>query len=331
MFTASLDIAVINLLTVLSNGKIYSYKTLTTKLNCTFLSLFKTICHATQYGIEIEWIKGNNIYWAKSFTWLKEETVYSYLNDQADLFGLTRFDLLDSTNNYLNRNKSLYLKHVSIPVIISELQTKGRGTKNRSWISNLGGCLTFSILWKFKRNIQHLTTLSLVLGVCLIRVFRNLSLAYVQLKWPNDILYNKKKIAGILIECGPNNNSVAAIIGIGVNFKLSLSQVSKIGYAVTDLFEISDKVHDRNHVLAMLLIELHHVLSTFEINGFKVFRDEWNSYHAYQGHRIVLHFPDKSSVEGIVDGVQDDGSLVLITSTGRKEFKVGEVSLRVKT
>ncbi|MCP5245278.1 MAG: biotin--[acetyl-CoA-carboxylase] ligase [Burkholderiales bacterium] len=316
----------------MSDGRIYSYKTLTTKLNCTFLSLFETICVASHLGIEIQRVNGISLYWDRSFVWLNEDTIYSYLNDRSSLFGLTKFDLLDSTNSYLYRNKSLYLKYDPIPVIVSELQVKGRGTKNRCWISNLGGCLTFSVLWQFKRKIQHLSTLSLVLGVCLIRVFRNFTCRDVQLKWPNDILYNKKKFAGILVECGATqDNSVAAIIGIGINFQLSLNQVTTIDYAVTDLFEISGRAVDRNHILALLLIELHRVLSTFEINGFSVFRDEWDCYHAYQGHNILLSLPDRSIVEGIVDGVQDDGSLVLKTSSGRKNFSVGEVSFKVKT
>lgn len=240
--------------------------------------------------------------------------------------------MLDSTNSYLIRNKSVYLKHGTIPVIVSELQTKGRGTSNRNWFSNLGGCLTFSILWQYKHKIQHLPSLGLVVGVSLIRVFRNLALTSVHLKWPNDLLYKNKKFGGILIECNTNEQiSTAVIIGIGVNFKLSSNLASLVDYAVTDLYEITGYMLDRNQILALFLIELRHVLNTFENYGFHVFRNEWQSYHIYQGQNIVLRLPNRLNVEGIVDGVQDDGSLTLITSSGRKNFNVGEISLRAKS
>ena len=152
MYTVSSNDVNFKLLSVLSDGKIHSYKTLTSKLNCTSLSLFESIRVVSNHGIEIKQINNTGIYLIQPFgwIWINEKAVYSYLREQRELFNLTKFDLLDSTNNYLNRNKPFYLKYVSTPVIVSELQTKGRGTNNRSWLSNLGGSLTFSILWKFK-------------------------------------------------------------------------------------------------------------------------------------------------------------------------------------
>lgn len=331
MLTVITDYNILKLLRILSDKNIHTYKALASKLTCTVLCLLKSIHLASKYGIKIDLINGLGVFWKQPIVWINNEAVYLYLNDQKNSFNLSKFDFLDSTNNYLNRNKSFYIKHVPTPVIVSELQTNGRGTNNRNWFSNLGGSLTFSILWRFKRKIQHIPSLSLVLGISLIRVFKNLSVSDVHIKWPNDILVKKKKFAGILIECGTNvDGSISAIIGIGINFNLSSILASYVDQPVTDLFEISGKHLDRNQILALLLIELRHILLVFETDGFSVFREEWERYHVYQSQSVVLHLPNSSSVEGIVEGVQDDGSLVLITSSGRKRFNIGVISLRDK-
>ena len=155
-----------------------------------------------------------------------------------------------------------------------------------------------------------------------------MSLKDICLKWPNDILYRNKKFAGILTECSTHNHTISAIIGIGINFNLSSNLMDLIDYSVTDLFEISGKRYDRNYILALLLVELHAALSVFEVYGFSVFRDEWESYHAFHGQEVTLHFPDESCISGIIDGVQDDGSLVLTTASEQRIIDIGEIRLR---
>ncbi|SFK42009.1 BirA family transcriptional regulator, biotin operon repressor / biotin-[acetyl-CoA-carboxylase] ligase [Nitrosomonas aestuarii] len=280
--------------------------------------------------IHILQVRGLGLCWLRPFEWISESKIRSYSNVPLLNYNIAIFDILDSTNSYLLRNKSYYIADERTPVVVTELQSCGRGTHNRVWYSNLGGSLTFSILWRFERSIKHLSSLSLVLGVCLVRVFQNLSLDKVQLKWPNDVLYNKRKFAGILIECSTNSDgSITAIIGIGVNLKLASHIPDSINYSVTDLYHISGKFHSRNRILALLLSELDSVLQAFENEGFSIFRNEWESFHAYQGQNVVLHLPDQCPIEGIVEGVEDDGTLFLITSSGRQQFAIGEISLRV--
>ncbi|GJL76639.1 biotin--[acetyl-CoA-carboxylase] ligase [Nitrosomonas sp.] len=323
------DKSIFQLLKILSDGKIHTYKSLSASLGCTSLSLVKFLQDTFHQDIDINQIRGVGLCWQRPFEWINESVVRSYLSDQERNFNIVIFDLLDSTNSYLLRNKSYYLKDIRTPVVVAELQTRGRGTNNRSWFSDLGGCLTFSILWKFKRNIKYLSSLSLALGVSLIRAFKNISLDNIQLKWPNDIVHNKRKFAGILIECKTNRDgSVTAIIGIGVNLKLSSNIPHCLNYSATDLFQISGRMHSRNQILALLLSELRCVLESFGTDGFSIFRDEWESYHAYQGQSVVLHLSNQDNIEGIVDGVKNDGSLVLITSSGRQHYNIGEISLR---
>ncbi|SER60732.1 BirA family transcriptional regulator, biotin operon repressor / biotin-[acetyl-CoA-carboxylase] ligase [Nitrosomonas sp. Nm51] len=330
MYTKS-TVDLFHLLRILSDKKIHTFKSLSAELNCSSFTLFKYISDFSFHGILITQIKGVGICWRLPFIWIDEDSLNSYLNKFSYLFNLIKFDLLDSTNNYLIRNKTFYLKHIRIPVVVAEWQTSGRGTKNRDWFSNLGGSLTFSFLWRFTRNSQNIHALSLVLGVSLVRVLRRLLLPNIFLKWPNDVLYNNKKLAGILIECSTSShNSVAAVIGIGINFKLAPNLAKFMDYAVADLFGMAGHQIDRNRILALLLIELRNVLIVFEDHGFSFFRKEWMRYDAYHGQAVVLKFPDGSIAEGVVEGVQNDGSLVLRTVSGRKIFSMGEISIRAK-
>ncbi|MCB1949695.1 MAG: biotin--[acetyl-CoA-carboxylase] ligase [Burkholderiales bacterium] len=319
------------LLKILSDKKIYTYKSLSAELSCTTIALSKYISELTLQGIEISHVYGTAICWPRPFIWINEISINSYLYNISHHFNLIKFNLLDSTNSYLLRNKSFYLKQKRIPVIVTEWQTNGRGTRNRNWLSNLGGSLTFSFLWCFTPHVRNIHTLSLILGVGLVRVFRKLKLPNIYLKWPNDIIFNKRKFGGILTECSTNgHHSITAVIGVGINFKLASNLVESLDYPVADLFDITGQQVDRNRILALLLTELRNILSTFEKKGFGFFRDEWVSYHAYHGQTVILKFWDGSIFEGVVDGVLNNGSLVLSTASGQKVFSMGEISMKAK-
>jgi len=219
-----------------------------------------------------------------------------------------------------------------IVVVSAEIQLNGRGRENRKWYGGvLGNTLSFSILWRFENDASILSGLSLAIGVALVRVLRSTTNSDIYLKWPNDILHDNSKLAGILIELrGKMNEPAFAVIGIGINFQLSHSIKSLIPQNVTDLLQCTGKLHDRNEILSKLLIQLYIVLSDFEKYGFSYFKDEWMSYHAYQGKNVTLFFPNKQSIDGIVDCVNNDGSICLITSDGKRSYNTGNISMRLK-
>ncbi|NBQ68054.1 MAG: hypothetical protein EBU46_04145 [Nitrosomonadaceae bacterium] len=138
-------------------------------------------------------------------------------------------------------------------------------------------------------------------------------------------------MAGILVELrGKIDGPAFAVIGIGINFHLPFSIKSLIKQKVTDLLQCTGKVHDRNEILSALLVQLYTVLSHFEEYGFSYFRDEWISYHAYHGKNVTLLFPNNKSVVGVVDDVNNDGSICLITPNGKQSFNTGNISMRLK-
>src|SRR5258708_17842929 len=194
--------------------------------------------------------------------------------------------------------------------------------------SRPGGALTFSILWRFDQGAGFLSGLSLVVGIALVRVLRKHGAADVMLKWPNDLLWRHLKLAGILIElAGDVMGPTVAVIGVGINLRLPDSVKARIDQPVVDLAKIG-VAQDRNDLFAEILGELDSTLRTFSADGFAPFREEWDRLHAYQDKMVRVRMPDKSEMEGRVQGVGDDGALQLHTRSGARKLYGGEMSLR---
>ncbi|GKS68830.1 BirA family transcriptional regulator, biotin operon repressor / biotin-[acetyl-CoA-carboxylase] ligase [Nitrosomonas sp. PY1] len=268
-----------------------------------------------------------------NITLLNLESLTKYLYPESKQFILQILDSTDSTNSFLInllKNKQISDSTDFIYVVAAELQTKGRGRNGHSWRSGFGESLTFSLSWRFKKYpASQLSSLSLIIGIAIIRVLRHFSIEGVSLKWPNDVLVNRSKIAGVLIELRSGiRNSYQTVIGIGINFNLSENTRNCIDCNVTDLFEVTGKLLDRNLILSALLVEIKKTISHFEMFGFSYFKNEWISYHAFEGKHVCLNMPNNQIVQGIVDGVNDNGAICLLTDSGRKMFDVGEISLR---
>jgi BirA family biotin operon repressor/biotin-[acetyl-CoA-carboxylase] ligase len=149
------------------------------------------------------------------------------------------------------------------------------------------------------------------------------------LKWPNDVLWRGRKLAGILIEMqGDMLGPSAAVIGIGLNCRLPAVLRDRIDQPAVDLESACGAAPDRNRVFAMLLIELARVLDAFARDGFAPLRDEWQRHHVYQSQPVQLALPDGAIVSGTVEGVAEDGALLLATQTGPRRFHSGDVRLR---
>lgn len=208
-------------------------------------------------------------------------------------------------------------------VVVAEAQTAGRGRRGRSWLSAPGDSLTFSLLWRFTPGTVP-TGLSLAVGLAVARALAKVSSCETALKWPNDLLKEGKKLAGILVELVPGAPH-AAVIGIGLNLHLPDALPDEIRATATAL----DAPVEADCLLAALLIELRRVLETFAETGFAGLREEWMARHAYQDVPVRLLSDFAPPRDGVCRGVDADGAL-LFESAGRIErILSGEISLRV--
>jgi len=216
-------------------------------------------------------------------------------------------------------------------LLIAEHQTAGRGRAGRSWLSAPGHSLTFSLAWRFEGGLQALTGLPLAVGTALAETLGRLGQP-VQLKWPNDLLKDGDKLAGILVEtqaaAGPGG-ATWAIVGIGLNLAMPDELEARIGRAVAAVPWLARM--DRDTLMAAVLDGLAQALREFAAKGFAAFSARWNMLHAYQGQPVTIVDRGEVLHEGLAAGVDDGGRLLLDTEQGRMAIVAGDVSLRVKT
>jgi BirA family biotin operon repressor/biotin-[acetyl-CoA-carboxylase] ligase len=211
---------------------------------------------------------------------------------------------------------------------IAEHQSAGRGRAGRSWLSSPGDSLTFSLAWRFASadGPQRLSGLPLAVGVALAEALAGQGVP-VQLKWPNDLLRDGAKLAGILIETQTGAGATVAVIGVGMNLRMPDALEQQIGRQVAAAPWLARM--DRNALVALLLDALAAALAQFERHGFAPFAARWNVLHAWAGQKVAIIDHGVTLQQGRAAGVDDSGRLLLDTDTGRVAIAAGDVSLRL--
>jgi BirA family biotin operon repressor/biotin-[acetyl-CoA-carboxylase] ligase len=217
-------------------------------------------------------------------------------------------------------------------VFLAEYQTAGRGRRGRSWVAPPGGSICLSLSWTFREVPPDLAALGLAVGVCGLRALQQLGLGKVALKWPNDILADDKKLAGILIELRAESDGPACvIIGIGVNVALGSALLQKIGEmggaSATDLVTAGLIQPSRNALAAALVSQIVPGLLAFEKEGLRPFVEEWRSVDALRSRQIDVH-TQEGVTRGLARGIDIHGALVVETLQGIRRFVSGEVTVR---
>lgn len=313
------------ILNLLANGQFHSGEALAQRFKVTRATIWNAIQHAESLGVEVFSVRGRGYKLPQSIELLDKNSVLNAIGEQRAWFNVQILDEVASTNTYLMQHKS----SAHATCVAAHIQTHGKGRRGRTWVSQLGASLTFSLLWRFQCGAAALSGLSLAVGVALIRALNDLGVNNAQLKWPNDVLVEGKKLAGILIELlGDLEGPSAAVIGMGVNLKLPKNVLDSIDQPAIDLANVSANHINQSELLGVILKHLADVLSSFEAHGFVGLRDEWRSYHAYENKPVRMLLPNGTDVHGIVKGVADDGILLVETALGLQRFSAGEISLR---
>ncbi len=222
------------------------------------------------------------------------------------------------------------LPTLTAPALLVALnQTAGRGRAGRQWLSAPGRSLTFSLAWKFHRPVHALVGLPLAVGVALADVLAMYGVE-VGLKWPNDVLFEGRKLAGILIESATAQDlphaASWAVIGIGINMRLEENALAQIGTPAIGIPWLADL--DQDMLLATLASGLAEALVRFEQEGMEPFVARWNALHAFRGRPVRILDQGRVLHEGVALGIDAHGRLLLETGQGQTAVMAGDVSLR---
>jgi len=316
----------LDILRQLSHEDFRSGEEVARRLRISRASVHNAVHEAESLGLRVQAVRGRGYRLALPVTWLDVEAFAPPFSGCGVV--AQRADTLDSTNAHLMLLAQSGAPHKSS--VVAEWQGKGRGRRGRIWLAGLGGGLMFSLLWRFNRPASELSGLSLVVGLGLAQVLRDLGLQGAAVKWPNDILVDGAKLAGVLIElAGDMLGPSAAIIGVGVNVLGAESLRPALDQPVTDLSEhLGPHSLDRNVLLREMAARLNDHLERFERDGFAPFRLDWQALHAHQDQSVQVLTGHGERIAGQAVGVDDGGALLLATERGLQRFHSGEVSLR---
>ncbi|MGX2969034.1 biotin--[acetyl-CoA-carboxylase] ligase [Ursidibacter sp. B-7004-1] len=231
------------------------------------------------------------------------------------------FDEIDSTNEFLL--KQLHTLP-SGSICLAESQTAGRGRRGRQWYSPLGQNLYFSMLWHYPQQNDNLSSLSLVVALVIAETFQQIGIEQIQIKWPNDIYYQGKKMGGILIESKIDRSGVHLVIGIGLNLAMNTIDPSIVTQAWADL---STYHLDRNQLATQLAYSLQKTLNEYPQHSFSDYLARWHQFDCFYQKNVKLITPTQEII-GISQGVNEKGELLLQQGDKTQPFAIGEISLR---
>ena len=216
-------------------------------------------------------------------------------------------------------------------VALAEFQSAGRGRRGRTWFAPPGGAVCLSMSWTFAQVPRDVGSLSLAIGVCVLRALSRLGVPDLQLKWPNDVLMRDAKLGGILIELRAEAAGPACVvIGIGLNVALGaalVAQINALGVAAADLSAAGVGRPARNAIAAQVIESCAGGLLDFERDGLRPFMDEWRHADALRGRAVTVLNGDERT-RGLARGVDVTGALLVEAPQGVRKFVAGEVSVR---
>jgi BirA family biotin operon repressor/biotin-[acetyl-CoA-carboxylase] ligase len=315
-----------SLLRRLADGEFHSGEGLAHQFGVTRTTVHNALQEVAQFGLILHSVRGRGYQLATPVQWLDGKLIAAQLGDARNALHIEILEHATSSNALLLQRSTQGAPSGSVLAV--EWQSAGRGRLGRTWHSGVGDAITFSLLWRFESGLAALSGLSLAVGVAMIRALNELGVAGVGLKWPNDVLLNHGKLAGILLEAqGDMLGPSAVVMGIGLNFRLSEQAHDRIDQVASDLSSVKEPP-ERNQVLAVSLRHLVRILNEFGAHGFSPMRAEWERHHVFQQKAVKMLLPDGSVVSGTVSGVTNDGALRLETAQGERVFNAGEVSLR---
>ena len=311
----------------LADGQFHSGESLAEELSVSRTAVWKLIQKISEWQVEIYKVRGRGYRIPNGLDLLQQEWLRAQLVAVSSQF--QNVDVLTSITSTADYLAAQWKKQPGIPrVCVAEHQTAGRGRKGRTWISPFAANLYFSIGVELPLGLSALGGMSLAIGMSLAQALNQFACDKIKLKWPNDLLVDDKKLAGILVEAsGDSNDNSFLNIGVGINWDMRMVQGERIDQPWTNLKSLCHPSVARSEILLTRITRIESALVEYQANGFSGFAKDWNHLSAMHLRSVTLHLPGKQ-VSGIEVGIEPTGALRLETASGIRSFHSGEVSLR---
>ncbi|MGN0150710.1 MAG: biotin--[acetyl-CoA-carboxylase] ligase [Clostridia bacterium] len=308
------------ILSILKNTDGYiSGEKISEQLNVSRAAVWKHIKNFKQDGYEIESVTNKGYRLVSSPDIITEDGIKSELNTEFIGRNIFLFDETDTTNERAKANNTA----PEGSVFIAEVQTHGKGSRGRGWVSPRGTGIWHTILLKPDISPLEVSQITLVTGIAVCKAIGLNSM----IKWPNDIVIGGKKICGTLTEMSAEIDSVNYVIcGTGINVNME-SFDGDIADRATSMYIESGKKYVRNEIIAKFLNEFEYYYKKFLDGGLGAILDEYKNHCITIGRDVSVIFKKETIIGKAVD-VDENGALVVETADGIIRVTSGEVSVR---
>ena len=299
------------------------------KMNVSRTAIWKHIRELKQAGYAIESHSRSGYSLVKTPDLLLPNEIKSILKTKRLGKNIKHFDDLVSTNIEAKQLAASGAEEGTI--VVSEAQNGGRGRLSRGWYSPAHKGIWFSIILRPTLLPQDAPKCTLMAAVAITKAIDKITGIKCGIKWPNDILYNGKKLVGILTEMNAEMEGINYIvIGTGINVNIEKDEVpDELKDIVMSLSQIAGERIDRLALLAEVLVQLEVIYDEALTNGFGEILEEWRKYSITLGQEVNVIGIDKT-FSGLAMDIDADGALLVKTEKEVKRVLAGDVSIRPK-
>ncbi|RNA69170.1 biotin--[acetyl-CoA-carboxylase] ligase [Alteribacter keqinensis] len=286
---------------------------LSEKLGCSRTAVWKHIDALRKEGYNVEAAPKKGYRLSDEPDTLSKHQLESRLKDETFITAVHHYPSIHSTQETAHQLASENAPEGTL--ILADEQTKGKGRLGRQWHSPRETGIWMSLILRPDIEVKRAPQLTLLTAVAVVRGIKNAVGIDPEIKWPNDVLFEGKKVAGILTEMQAEPDKVHAII-VGLGLNVNQSQFpAPLDTIATSLRIESGKSVNRTDVLSSILIEWDWLYRTFLKEGFAAVKPLWEAHALTMGKRITARTP-KETLTGIATGIDDSGVLLLRQDDG---------------
>ncbi len=314
------------LLRLLADGRQHSGAELAESLGLSRTAVWKQLKHIGEAGLAVRAVRGQGYQLPGPLDLLDGQRIEAGLSGEVrESVSIECHPVVRSTNDVLMQKPFL---GAPFHLCLAEQQTAGKGRRGRSWVSPFAANLYLSVACEVEAAGEVIQGLSLALGVAVAEALEQLGVTGVGLKWPNDVLVDGRKVAGILVELqGSVGDRFRVVSGIGLNVWMKPDQGQGIDRPWTSL-ALVDQVPEggRNQLAVMVIEKTVERLNRFFREGIPSVREAWAARDALEGRPVTVLGRE---LQGTGAGIDSEGRLRVIRDDGGEEqVNAGEVSVR---
>jgi BirA family biotin operon repressor/biotin-[acetyl-CoA-carboxylase] ligase len=289
------------------------------------MAVQKRIQTLVENGLPIEAVSGKGYTLPAAVCLLSDSGIGAHLSP-LNCESVEVLQSVESTNSFLLATEIL---NGRAKICVAEAQSAGRGRRGNDWQSAPYRNVMLSISWGFDHWPETITGLGLAVALCVAETVNNAYDLDIKIKWPNDLMVNDDKLAGILIDvAGESSGCCNVVVGLGLNVHQPDWSASEAAYRWADLQSLGVSPN-RNQFIGQISNSVIDMLSQFADSGFEPLVDRWNALSSFSGRRVKVG-NQNDFIQGRMVSVDSAGALLVVDDSGKQHrFADSNVSVRL--